>query len=356
MKSIVINPQNDRLYSDHLAPLASLLNIPYMVSDNDHADYIRRYYPSVQVLISQEHLSSPKDLFHSYDIMIQPLFFQREEFHQMIASVGKPVRSIYCPHGYSDKPPIDTSNAHVDMNLVYGDNMIDLYRHHHMSEYKQHIAFVGNYRSLYYQQHTAFYRDLITQEVSPKFSDDRTTILYAPTWKDNQNSSSFFIACETLIDALSSHYNLIIKLHPSLRRDHIDHVLHIVEKYGNKDGILIIDGYWPAYPILDYTDIYIGDISSVGYDFLTFNRPMFFIDKDNNASSNDRRYAIFSCGTVITPGQLHNILSILTHVLHDDDTCFSVARKQMYHYTFAPITTPEELRHNIFTTVSSHVS
>ncbi len=335
MNGIVINPQNISLYSDHLAPLASILKMPYIVKDWEHACKVKKYYPDVTVLNSDEHIQSPDDLFEEYDCFIQPLFFNKKEFDAKQSTLYKSIRSIYCPHGYSDKPPIGTAEAHFDENLIYGDSMLDLYRYYETPEYLNNYTVVGNYRYEYYLKHRKFYDDIVGNEVFGQFPRKQSTILYAPTWKDIEDSSSFFGACDVILDGLPDTYNIVVKLHPNLFRDNKIQVRKIMEKYGCIDNVVILEEYMLVYPVLAGADIYIGDVSSIGYDFLIFDRPMFFLNKDAVDPSASRKYYLYRCGTKVCPKQYRDIFTIIDNVLKCDKDVFSSVRKNVYEYTFS---------------------
>ena len=67
------------------------------------------------------------------------------------------------------------------------------------------------------------------------------------------------------------------------------------------------DGFWTKwvliefpyiYPLLEFCDIYLGDCSSVGYDFLHLNRPMYFLNP-HNRDSNHNSCFLHQYGVVI---------------------------------------------------------
>ena len=79
---------------------------------------------------------------------------------------------------------------------------------------KAHVI-TGNYRHLFYLQHRAFFDAIAEREIKRHLREGKT-ILYAPTWRDYEKSSSFFDAIHLMIETLPDHYNLIVKLHPNL--------------------------------------------------------------------------------------------------------------------------------------------
>lgn len=83
------------------------------------------------------------------------------------------------------------------------------------------------------------------------------------------------------------------------------------------------------YPLLEYTDVFVGDMSSIGYDFLTFNKPMFFLNPCENKEA-----FLFQCGVEIKPNQYHDLYDIMKKELSKKDF-FSPIRKKVYSYSFS---------------------
>ena len=137
----------------------------------------------------------------------------------------------------------------------------------------------------FYQKYQSFYDALV-----PK----KPFLLYAPTWQDSEQSTSYFDALPHLL-ALPETLTLVIKPHPHLPLVPID----------RPNTRLLID-FPPIYPLLNNLDAYIGDMSSIGYDCLAFDKPMFFLNQ------NDRKgLYLFNCGVEIKKSQYAEIASLL---------------------------------------------
>src|SRR5262249_34231107 len=136
-------------------------------------------------------------------------------------------------------------------------------------------------------------------------------ILYAPTWMDLEESSTFFDTYQYLLGNLPADYNMIVKLHPRLELDDTVNYYHIVGKYESKPNILFLKDFPLVYPLLAHTDLYIGDMSSVGYDFLPFNKPMFFLNKQKRDIHHDRSSYLFRCGVSLLPDRFAQIYDVI---------------------------------------------
>ena len=86
----------------------------------------------------------------------------------------------------------------------------------------------------------------------------------------------FWKAFDSIIDAVPAHLNLLIKVHPNMQKTAPAKIERCRGKIEGMANISFMDDFPPIYPLLDRTDAYIGDMSSIGYDYLRFGRPMFF--------------------------------------------------------------------------------
>ena len=218
--------------------------------------------------------------------------------------------------------------------VVYGQNMIDMLKQEEVFQNIHYMVRGGNFRYIYYKQNKEFYDAIIQKEILSQFAKQQPIILYAPTWLDLEESTTFFDAYSPILDQLPEHYNMIVKLHPRLELDNTALYYHIVGKYEKKPNVVFLNHFPPVYPLLSRADIYLGDMSSVGYDFLAFNRPMFFFNKFRRDAKYDRRLYLFRCGKEIVPSQYSELYTIIEASLDNDVEEFSSIRKEVYDYTF----------------------
>lgn len=338
----------DLHHLDHLAPLCCFMKIPLIVTEEKIADLAKRFYPGLEVILS-EYLTVAQYLVAHFDIvfysMPRDLFDEVFFFAQKLSQ--KRVHTIWCPHGNSDK-----GNSIVYMEalkkeeaaLVYGKQMIEfLKRKHVFDQLKGHVI-TGNYRHQFYLSQKSFYDALAEKKISRQLPQAEKTLLYAPTWQDYENSSSFFDATEPLIEKLPEQHNLIIKLHPNLYLQEGFKVEELIEKYEARPNVLFVSDFPAIYPLLDLADIYIGDMSSIGYDFLVFNRPMFFLNQNVRDQQDDLGLYLFRCGVEIKPEQYEDIHGIIDRYFHFELRDFSEIRKEVYALAFAPAKPLNELK------------
>ena len=282
---------NQKHYLDHLAPLASLLGVPLVVTDFEIERLAKSYYPDLNLLyfdsvemaervVTQFEVvisCLPKDLFDS-------LFFITETLHQ------KHLMNVWCPHGNSDKGHSSYFMEGLSKErwaFVYGQKMIGFLKQKGAFEQLEKLFILGNYRYEYYLKHIEFYQKTLEEKLP--LNRERRTLLYAPTWDDDENSSSFEIAHSFLINAVPRDWNLIIKPHPHLK----------CPLESSKENVIILKDFPPIYPLLQSIDVYLGDMSSIGYDFLTFRRPLFFYNPQNRDPKKDQGLYLAQCGTII---------------------------------------------------------
>lgn len=324
-------------YLDHLGPLCSLKNIPLIVTQEELATQARAYYPDLKV-IYWDPLTAAESIVSAYEVLFcctRRAVFE-ETFYCAQRLLGKQIQTVWCPHGNSDK---GASLFYMEAlqeethALVYGDQMRDFLQEKGAWNQLQEYAFTGNFRYAFFKKHRAFYNQILQREVKDHLSPQPTTLLYAPTWKDCENSSSFFDAIEPIVQGLPSHTNLIVKPHPNLFLQEPYQLEWIRERFSSP-SVLFLKEFPPVYPLLSLVDAYIGDMSSVGYDFLAFDKPLFFLNQNLRNSAHDRGLYLFRCGVEITPSDYHRIHSIIQSHLASPSQKSQALRREVYAYTF----------------------
>lgn len=325
---------------DHLAPLCQVMCIPLLCTEQEIAHAAQRYYPKLEVILC-EYLTIAEFLVTHFDLvfysmpraLFDEIFFFAQKFQ------NKKIHTLWCPHGNSDKGAHNLfmeTLGKEEIALVYGQKMIDFFKEKNVfATLKGHVV-LGNYRHQFYLQNQAFYDALIAQEVLRKLPQAKRTVLYAPTWQDGEKSSSFYAATPHLIEQLPSDWNLIIKPHPNLRlQDELLFEEHC-DTYKDHPRVLFLHDFPLIYPLLQAVDLYIGDMSSIGYDFLTFDRPLFFLNHNKRNPAADRGLYLYQCGKSVLPEQYSQIYQIISNFEQFELRDFSHLRQQIYTYTFGP--------------------
>lgn len=313
---LVYGPMSHHL--DHVAVFAHMVNIPLIVTEKDLKEQAERYYPGINV-IYWDYIEIAETLVSTFNTVFcsLPRLLFDEAFFFAQKLLKKRVRTIWLPHGNSDKGhTLRNMKAleHDTTALVYGKKMVDFLKRENVFHRLTTIG-VGNFRYAYYQKHKSFYNKLVDTLIPT----DKKLILYAPSWNDGENLSSFDKALPILIENLPSSYALAIKPHPNF----------VVSEIPQKDNVFFIKAFSPIYPLLNRTAVYIGDISSIGYDFLTFNRPMYFFNPERRDPKNDPALFLHRCGITLNPEEYEKV-----YTLFDDQAHLFSARKEVYNYTF----------------------
>jgi CDP-glycerol glycerophosphotransferase (TagB/SpsB family) len=212
---------------------------------------------------------------------------------------------IWLPHGQSDKGwkyPYFESLRDEDLLLVYGSRMRVVLA-------AKHVAIptlaIGSYRLEYARQHARFYEPLVESLVgSERF------LLYAPTWQDPEGNGTLWPTLAYLETAPRSVYRCAIRPHPnSIALDPASW-----ERWKGRSGasFLILDNFPPVYPVLSRCEAYIGDCSSIGYDFLHFDRPLFFIGQNPFQPATGPSSYLMQAGTQIQTTDILHLLSSFT--------------------------------------------
>lgn len=336
-KGVGINPISQIHYIDHLAVVCDIMGIPLIFTEPSDRALAQKYYPDLETLYVDHQELNPEYLIAHYDVLYMSDLFDRYSFREKYLpyekKYQKTIRHVHCPHGFSDKGFYLKASADEDIVLIYGQNMLDLLKYHEVLDKLNQYILTGNIRYTYFKKHKIFFDSIVEKEVLSQFAKKQPIILYAPTWLDRQDSSTFFDAHKEIIGNLPEHYNMIVKLHPRLE-DEAAEYYHILSQYEKKTNVLFLKDFPLVYPLLAHSDIYIGDTSSVGYDFLVFNKPMFFLNKLKRNPRTDRSLYLFRCGLDIKPDAYPLLYQFIEVNLTTDKERFSDIRSQVYDYTF----------------------
>jgi hypothetical protein len=300
----------DLHHLDHLAPMCSLLSIPLIFTNELALSLAKEFYPSVKMELYSE-IAFSEAILLNYDViftclpkeLIDPLFYFDEH------KLRKKILSIWLPHGNSDKDNL-AGLKNEKIILSYGKQMVDtLAKKGVLAKLFQYIL-IGNFRAHFYEEQSKFYKTLLKKHLT--FSKKQKTILYAPTW-DHSNVEEDLPA---LLKTLPESYNLLIKLHPNTLSKGF--YLTLEEQYRDHSHIKFISHIPTIYPVLEGCDFLITDYSSIAYDFLHFDRQIFFLAKGKSP--------IHNCGYVSSLKEIKNDLKRAD--------IFPEARSTLYQYAF----------------------
>jgi hypothetical protein len=286
---------------DHVGVFCALFQLPLIVTEENLYCMAKEYYPDLEVHYLN-YIEAPHTIVQSYDTIYSSLarITIDEIFLLPHMQLGKRVNSIWLPHGNSDKGhkiPLMEGLKNEELALVYGPRMVQFMQDkgvvipHH---------FLGNFRYHYFLKHRLFYEEKM-KSIVPQ---GKKIILYAPTWNDGENSSSYEGAIDFIKTGLPESYTLLIKPHPNQGQSDIPSI----------------------YPLLAMTDIYVGDASSIGYDFLTFNRPMLILNPS-------KKNGLAQCTLPLFPKDYSHFYKHLEKVASMDEI-FREKRETLYKQTF----------------------
>lgn len=346
-----LNPLGYWHHNDHLGPLCALLGLPLLLTDKEWVQHCARYYPGLQVEWVPWEDFSLDYLVQRYRVFFRSDIWERDAFANRIRPLeekyGTRIRTVHVPHGFSDKAFWLEKCADEDISLIYGAHMEDMLRQRGVWSRVHRVVVTGNYRLAYYLQHKEALEHCVQEEVLQRFDRQQTTVLYAPTWRDQENSSSFFAAINALAQGLPPEINLLVKLHPMLEEKDIAELFLVLSHYEEESNIVFLDRFPLVYPLLSQVDAYLGDASAIGYDCLAFDLPLFFLRQDNQEG------AIHRCGRSFPVEQAASVFSSIQESVERADDAFAVAKQKLYHYTFGEPVSAEQLSCRLYEALDS---
>ncbi len=338
-RAAAILTQNHIHQFDHIGVLSAYLNIPLIITEEDCLDICKKYYPMITPLsISSEQIDL-STLSESLDYLFSSSkYFERDLLSNLSLLGLKKIELPYLPHGNGEKA-YSEGYVHPKIQsklvLVYGKQMQEMHEARGTIEKDSQVTFLGNFRYHFYLENRAFYDAIVEEEIFSYLDPSKETIFYAPTWNDGENNGSFEL-CEKLIEELHPHFNLIIKLHPLLLKQISGKIFQLIWKYRAIQTVRILENYPLIYPLLSRSDIYIGEFSSVGYDFLTFNRPLYFIGNEHHKNR------LHGCG--ITIPESENYASFILRTKEQNKNDYAKEREALYAYAFGHENRLEEIK------------
>lgn len=164
--------------------------------------------------------------------------------------------------------------------------------------------------------------------------NDKKTLIYCPTWRKGGISSiEIFLDNNDLINQILKAYNLIVKPHPNIfNRERKFYDQGIVDRLRQVPGIKLVRS-GNVMPLFARADLYIGDISASGYEWLYFNRPMIFLNPDPGVlrpSSDFKSMTyLWQCGDVCD--DIRQLKGMIDKNLHNDS--YQGVREKIFRYS-----------------------
>jgi len=307
---------------DHLAPLSVELDLPLLLTDPKIYSIAQNYYPKLDLHFTNdlylitEHLPKTERLISCLtNILFKTAFPMIKDFSH-----------IWLPHGHSDKGYTQDRyyklmSYETDL-LFYGKNMLNCMKKSN-ALINNHYSLVRNFRYAHFLKNKDFYLEKL-EPLTLDFS--KPILLYAPTWNDSEKNTSF-TSFSKFINKLTKDFFVICKWHPNLVSQEKESI-EALEKNHVNESICFLHDFPLIYPLLSVTDLYLGDVSSIGYDFLTFEKPMVFLNEK------DKKLPLFSCGQVLKKEEYTQIDSVLKRALEIHQSKYLENQKKLYEYTF----------------------
>ncbi len=331
MKAIGIST-GPSTHLDHLGILCALLNIPLLVPEEDIYKVGLEFYPNLVLHLCSWNDLSLASLAKEADVLLGCGKFWAATLQSAFEDLYKKrMRFVFCPHGNSDKGRSvfgKDQHPHQDIALYYGQQMLNLLTTTGAHLSIGHLLRTGNYRYRYYLDHRLFYDQIAEEKIFRHLPRTTTKILYAPTWPNKENPSPVFDLSSELIEQLGDGFTLLVKWHPLLEQFYPGPTYHFLERYSQHPQVHFIDDFPAIYPLLQRCDGYIGDFSSIGYDFLLFNRPLYFLP-----SPAENRGALFDCGMTL-PDDFTSLNDYLKKTWKENEELFQNSRKTLYDQSF----------------------
>lgn len=265
----------------------------------DHPDLRVKCFPTIGEIKADMRASSVK-------VILYP------DYHIRYFRDLPGVKHVQVFHGTSDKTyDYNRMVLEYDMFMIAGADALERYRRRGLL--KRGTGVLVGYPKL----DRVFRGELKQADELARLGLDsgRKTVLYAPTWVDKAFNSSWKRFRKALTDKPSPEINLIIKLHPNIKRFRADEVADLAKSIHAAEGTILFDEAADIVPFMAASDLLVGDVSAVMREYLAFGKPMVFLScKPRWMWSGDKK-RLWDCGEVVT--NPYKVWEVIEKVLDD---------------------------------------
>jgi len=336
---------------DHIASLCVFLEVPLIVTEEHVQESLQKIYPTL-VILCFDYLSLGNEVVSRFSVILschpRPHLERILSFSEDL--LQKKCTTIFIPHGNSDKGHLSglmEGFAYEKLVGVYGKKMLDFFSEKKVSDHLFGTIHLGNYREQVYTKLKPHFHNLLKEQAV--ITKTKQTIFFAPTWDDDEHSCSLFSVIDSLLAQKPDDVTLIVKPHPNTFQTDLPRLEQLQGKIDAIENVFLIRDFPPIYALLDLSDVYLGDMSSIGYDFLTYNRPMFFLNPNKRDPKTDRGLQLLRCGEVIYPENFDALYEVMEH----PQTELKKPRHDMYHYTFGEPVSSQKMKKQLLDLVSA---
>ena len=238
------------------------------------------------------------------------------------------VRHVQAFHGTSDKKnDYRRTVARYDLFFIPGKTAYGRYETSGLLE-KGNGVLIG-----YPKLDRVFRGELFRDEELLKLGLDpgKKTAMYAPTWVDRAFNSSWKKFRKAVTEDIPRDLNLIIKLHPNLKRYRAREVDEFAENLHASGNVRLFDAIPDPVPLLASSDVLIGDVSAVTREFLAFQRPFVFLSGRPSWLPESNATVLWECGEVVRKPK--DLWEAVKRALSKPDR-FAPAIKEHFERTF----------------------
>ncbi len=265
-----------------------------------------------------QHLFTNNCDLDTYDLVITPSFLRAEER-------GDRTQAVQIFHGMSDKPfTYERDFSDYVQCLCVGQRQVDRLL-------KTPCNQTMRWQLIGYPK----FDQMPTTDAL--FQNHKQTIIYCPTWrKENISSIEIFLEHPTVMAELALDYNLIVKPHPNIfnpdREFYDQSIVDRLEQIQQVANVKLIRS-GNVMPWYAQADLFVGDISAAGYEWLYFNKPMVFLNpqpgKLQVSQDIEAMTYLWQCGPVCD--DMRGLKALVDHSLAIDPN--QSIRESLLHYS-----------------------
>lgn len=155
--------------------------------------------------------------------------------------------------------------------------------------------------------------DYVMSGQNPRVPDGNKYILYAPTFRDDEvNDPKLHIDLDELLNNLSSDYRILLRLHPYVAKKFNK---EYIARYNGR--VVNVSDYKNLWELMGKTDLLITDYSSIIFEYILFDKPMYFSADDLDEFTGNGR-GFYEDYHSFVPGPFTDDMSKLARIIMAD--------------------------------------
>ncbi|GAB4186959.1 MAG: hypothetical protein Tsb0015_05210 [Simkaniaceae bacterium] len=244
---------------DHLSSFSAYLSLPLYLADKELFQNIHNQYPNLDCrYYTEEEIATSFLQENDAAVTALPSNMLNNIFEFSQNLLNKKLLSIWFPENL---PESSFSSDQEMASLATGQLAYAALRKMQIEK----ILIVGNIKYAFYAENKDFYETKLQSRLKA-LNKKLFTIFIASSWMTDFDFFQF-------IKEKIKNYNFIIPVNSLQIKANTD-LQNFINDFTDFSNILFIQDFIPMHPLMAQSDIYLGEINELAYDYLIYDNPI----------------------------------------------------------------------------------